>query len=88
MKAFIFERHGEPTDVLGLRDLPDPVPGPGEVLVRIRLSPVHPTDLQVLRERFGRQPTPPTSPGPSARDGKPLLDFTRILLLPDPSEEK
>ncbi|HEY4050963.1 MAG TPA: zinc-dependent alcohol dehydrogenase family protein [Acidobacteriaceae bacterium] len=63
MKAFIFERNGEPTDVLGLRDLPDPVPGPGEVLVRIRLSPIHPLDLHVLRGRFGRQPTPPTSPG-------------------------
>ena len=63
MKAFIFERNGEPTDVLGLRDLPEPVPGPGEVLVRIRLSPVHPTDLHVLRGRFGRQPAPPPSPG-------------------------
>jgi hypothetical protein len=28
MKAFIFECNGEPIDVLGIRDLPDPVPGP------------------------------------------------------------
>jgi hypothetical protein len=63
VKAFIFERNGEPTDVLGIRDLPDPLPGPGEVLVRIRLSPIHPAYLHVLRGRFGRQPTPPTSPG-------------------------
>src|SRR5260370_42548935 len=63
VKAFIFERNGEPTDVLGIRDLPDPVPGPGEGLVRIRLSPIHSADLHVLRGRFGRPPTPPTSPG-------------------------
>src|SRR5262249_5565386 len=63
MKAFIFERNGEPTDVLGIRDLADPVPGPGEVLVRIRLSPMHPADLHMIRGRFGRQPAPPTSPG-------------------------
>jgi hypothetical protein len=40
MKAFILERNGEPTDVLGIRDLPHPVPGPGEVLVRTRLSSI------------------------------------------------
>jgi NADPH:quinone reductase len=39
MKALIFERNGEPGDVLAIRELPDPVPGPGEVLVRVRLSP-------------------------------------------------
>jgi NADPH:quinone reductase len=59
MKAFIFERNGEPTDVLGIRDLPHPVPGPGEVLVRIRLSSIHSADLHVPRGRFGRQPPPP-----------------------------
>ena len=63
MKAFIFERNGEPSDVLAIQDLPDPTPGPGEVLVRVRLSPVHPTDLHVLRGRFGRQPALPASPG-------------------------
>lgn len=63
MKAFIFERNGEPSDVLAIQDRPDPMPGPGEVLVRVRLSPVHPTDLHVLRGRFGRQPALPASPG-------------------------
>ena len=56
MKAFIFERTGEPSEVLSLREIALPTPGPGEVLVRIRFSPVHPTDLHVQRGRFGRQP--------------------------------
>jgi NADPH:quinone reductase-like Zn-dependent oxidoreductase len=63
VKALIFERNGEPVDVLAIRDLPDPVPGPGELLVRVRLSPVNPSDLHVIRGRFGRQPVLPASPG-------------------------
>lgn len=63
MKAFIFERNGEPADVLALRDLPDPKAGLGEVLVRVHLSPVHASDLHIMRGRFGRQPALPASPG-------------------------
>ena len=63
MKAVIFEETGEPEDVLHLRDMPDPTPGPGDILVRVLLSPVHPADLHVMRGRFGRTPALPTSPG-------------------------
>ena len=63
MKAIIFEELGEPADILHIRDIPDPAPGPGEVLVRVLLSPVHPADLHVMRGRFGRRPALPTSPG-------------------------
>ena len=63
MKAMIFEETGEPTDILHVRDIPDPTPGPGDVLVRVLLSPVHPADLHVMRGRFGRTPALPTSPG-------------------------
>ena len=45
MKAFVFERTGDPNDVLAVRELPEPKPGPGEILVRVRLSPVHPSDM-------------------------------------------
>jgi len=63
MKALVFERTGEPDDVLTVRELPTPEPGPGEILVRVRLSPVHPSDMHMMRGRFGRQPTLPASPG-------------------------
>ncbi len=62
MKAMIFEQTGEPADVLHIRDVPDPEPGPGDILVRVLLSPVHPADLHVMRGRFGRTPALPTSP--------------------------
>ena len=63
MKAFVFERTGDPNDVLAVRELPKPKPGPGEILVRVQLSPVHPSDMHIMRGRFGRQPTLPASPG-------------------------
>lgn len=63
MKALIFERNGEPSEVLHLRDIPRPEIGPNEVQVRMRLSPVHPSDLHVIRARFGRQPALPATGG-------------------------
>src|SRR5215831_13677989 len=63
MKAFVFERTGDPDDVLAVRELPKPKPRQGEILVRVRLSPVHPSDMHIMRGRFGRQPTLPASPG-------------------------
>ena len=63
MKAMIYEKVGEPADILHIRDIPDPTPGPGDILVRVLLSPVQPADLHVMRGRFGRTPALPTSPG-------------------------
>src|SRR5229473_2478439 len=63
MRAIVFERTGNPDDVLAVRELPEPKPGRGEILVRVRLSPLHPSDMHIMRGRFGRQPTLPASPG-------------------------
>ncbi|MHB1583710.1 MAG: alcohol dehydrogenase catalytic domain-containing protein, partial [Acidimicrobiales bacterium] len=43
MRAIGLERWGGP-EVLSVVELPDPVPGPGEVLVRVRAAAVNPTD--------------------------------------------
>lgn len=63
MRALVFERFGEPADVLQLRDVPTPEPGPGEVRVRMIASPVNPSDIMVLRGRYGALPTLPATPG-------------------------
>ncbi len=43
MKSVVYERYGGP-DVLHVVEREEPVPGPGEVLVRVAFSGVNPTD--------------------------------------------
>lgn len=52
MKAIEFDRYGEPADVLRVSDQPVPEPGPGEVRVKVRLSPVNPSDLLYVRGHY------------------------------------
>jgi NADPH:quinone reductase-like Zn-dependent oxidoreductase len=44
VKAVLFHRHGGP-EVLEYADFPDPVPGPGEVLVRLKAAALNRLDL-------------------------------------------
>lgn len=48
MRAVAHDEYGSP-DVLGIRDIPRPVPGHGEVLVRVRAASVQPLDWHLLR---------------------------------------
>jgi NADPH:quinone reductase-like Zn-dependent oxidoreductase len=47
MQAAVYHERGPARIVLGIEQLPDPLPEPGEVRVRIRLSGVNPTDYKV-----------------------------------------
>jgi NADPH:quinone reductase len=46
MKAAFYDRNGPADEVLQVGDLPMPVPGPGEVLVRVKTSGVNPSDVK------------------------------------------
>lgn len=46
MKAFAVDRYGGP-DLLTLRDLPEPEPGPGDLLVEVRAASVNPVDFKI-----------------------------------------
>ncbi|SCL37429.1 NADPH2:quinone reductase [Micromonospora pallida] len=50
MKAIVYERNGDPS-VLRVVDRPVPEPGPGEVLVRLAVAGVNPTDWKARRDR-------------------------------------
>ena len=45
MKAIVVHQYGGP-EVLKWEEYPDPVPGPGEVLVRVAASSVNPIDYK------------------------------------------
>lgn len=59
MRALVHDRFGDPADVLDLREVPDPEPGPREVLVRMLLSPIHNHDLWTVRGSYGYRPDLP-----------------------------
>lgn len=63
MKAIRFEQFGEPTQVLRVVDLPEPEPGRNQVRVRMIASPINPSDLLVVRGRYGVLPPLPATPG-------------------------
>jgi NADPH:quinone reductase-like Zn-dependent oxidoreductase len=63
MKALVFDRFGPAREVLQLRDVPHPEPGRGSVRVRMRDSPINPSDLSVVRGEYGRLPPLPATPG-------------------------
>src|SRR5262245_22320748 len=63
MKAVVFDRCGEPADVLEIRDLPVPVPKKAEVRVRMLASPINPSDLLFVRGLYGQKPKLPAVPG-------------------------
>ncbi|MAC79038.1 MAG: zinc-binding dehydrogenase [Rhodobacteraceae bacterium] len=54
MRAILFTGRNE----LDLTDLPDPRPGPGEVVVQVRSSGICHTDIEVLRGNYGTSAFP------------------------------
>ena len=46
-----------------MRDVETPIPGNGQVRVRMRLSPINPSDLMTVRGQYGRLPRLPATPG-------------------------
>ena len=62
MKAICVRKTGGP-EVLVLEDVPDPVPGEGQVLVRIHAAGVNPVDVYIRSASQGRTPALPYVPG-------------------------
>lgn len=62
MRAVIAERWGGP-EVLALREMPEPVPGPGEVVIANRAIDVNFPDLLVIAGKYQVRPPFPYSPG-------------------------
>lgn len=66
MRAIIHHTFGEPADVLRLEEVETPQPGPGEVRVRVALSPIHNHDLWTIRGTYGFTPELPARAGTEA----------------------
>ena len=62
MKAIRVHRFGDP-EVLQLEEVPDPEPGPGQVLVRLRAAGVNPVETYIRAGQYANLPALPYIPG-------------------------
>lgn len=65
MQAVFCERHGGP-EVLVVREVPSPVPGHGQALVRVRAHGVSYVDVLQVAGKYQVQPPLPFVPGSEA----------------------
>jgi NADPH2:quinone reductase len=65
MKAIRVREFGPP-EVMRLEETPDPSPGPGQVLVRIRAAGVNPVESYIRTGTYARRPSLPYTPGHDA----------------------
>lgn len=70
MRAVVLESYGGP-EVLTIRDVPDPVPGPEEVLVQVHSTALNRADLM---QRMGFYP------GPNMEHEIPGMEFAGVII--------
>ncbi|WP_144095911.1 quinone oxidoreductase family protein [Croceicoccus sediminis] len=86
MLAWQADTFGEPLDVLTLKDIEKPVPGPGEVLIKVRAVGLGLPDLRSVQGRYPFVKSPPAIPGHSfcgtiaqVGPGSTLSPGTRVM---------
>ncbi len=79
MKAIVISSHGGPEE-LQLQDVPDPAPGPEDLLVRVRATALNRADIL---QRMGQYP----QPGPRPEFEIPGLEFAGEVLQAGPRVE-
>ena len=62
MKALLSNSPGGP-ETLELTDLPDPSPGPGQLLVRVRACAINYPDVLIIEDKYQFKPPRPFAPG-------------------------
>jgi NADPH:quinone reductase-like Zn-dependent oxidoreductase len=62
VKALLSHEPGGP-ETLALADLPDPQPGPGELLVRVRACAINYPDVLIIEDKYQLKPPRPFAPG-------------------------
>lgn len=84
MRAVICRSYGTPEDLV-IDDLPDPVPGPGQLLVRVRAAAVNFPDVLFIAGKYQVKIPPPFIPGNeiageviAAGDGAPFRPGQRV----------
>jgi len=59
----LYERHGNPAEVLRIVSQPWPKAGPGQVVVQMRAAPINPADINAIEGKYPGRPEVPAVPG-------------------------
>ena len=62
MKALLSREPGGP-ETLRVEELPNPTPGAGELLVRVRASGINYPDVLIIEDKYQLKPQRPFAPG-------------------------
>ena len=65
MKALICSQYG-PADLLSIGDLPDPIPGPDEVVIDVQVASLNFPDTLIIEGKYQFRSEPPFAPGGEA----------------------
>ena len=63
IKAVVYERHGNPADVLSVESQPWPKPAADEAVVKMRAAPINPADLNAIEGKYPGRREVPAVPG-------------------------
>jgi mitochondrial enoyl-[acyl-carrier protein] reductase / trans-2-enoyl-CoA reductase len=63
IKAVVYDRHGNPPDVLRMEMQPWPKAAAGEAVVQMRAAPINPADLNQIEGKYPIRPELPATPG-------------------------
>jgi NADPH:quinone reductase-like Zn-dependent oxidoreductase len=62
MRALLSHQSGGPESLV-IEEVPDPVPGPGELLVRVRACSINYPDVLIIEDKYQLKPPRPFAPG-------------------------
>src|SRR5215471_2300955 len=63
INAAVYEKHGNPAEVLRVEARPWPTPAADEAVVKMRAAPINPADLNQIEGKYPVRPALPATPG-------------------------
>src|SRR5580704_1289925 len=63
IKVVVYQRHGNPADVLEIKAEPWPQPAPDEAVVAMRAAPINPADINAIEGKYPGRRDIPAVPG-------------------------
>lgn len=63
IRVALYERHGNPAEVLRIETQPWPTPAPDEVVVQMRAAPINPADINAIEGKYPGRRKVPAIPG-------------------------